>query len=294
MAPAGFTGEGRARANHNLMEETKIMSHLKVFALASCVGLLSAAFAPALKADEWNKKTILTVNEAIQVPNKTLEPGKYVMKLLDSPSNRHIVQIFDENGQHLITTVLAIPNYRLQPTGKTSFGFWETPAGQPKALRSWFYPGDNFGQEFAYPKNEALQIASVTHQPVPTTYAQSEADLTTARVGTVDQVGTERELDKQTYAQNNAPTTTAAEQPATPTSATPQEQPQQMAKATPPSTPAPAADQTADRQATPQSTPQSTPQTLPHTASPYPLVGLIGLFSIIAFGVMTVVRKRSV
>lgn len=262
------------------------MSHLKVFALASCVGLFSAAFAPALRADEWNKRTILTVNEAIQVPNKTLEPGKYVMRLLDSPSNRHIVQIFDATEQHLITTVLAIPNYRLQPTGKTQFGFWETPAGQPKALRSWFYPGDNFGQEFAYPKNEAMQIASVTHQTVPTTYAQSEADLTTAKVGTVDQVGTERELDKQTYAQNNAtPTGTVAEQPATP-----REMPLQTARATPPSTPAPAADQTAERQATPQATPRS----LPHTASPYPLVGLIGLFSIIAFGVMTVVAKRSV
>lgn len=263
------------------------MSHMKVFALASCVGLFSAAFAPALRADEWNKKTILTVNEAIQVPNKTLEPGKYVMKLLDSPSNRHIVQIFDANEQHLITTVLAIPNYRLQPTGRTQFGFWETPAGQPKALRSWFYPGDNFGQEFAYPKNEAMQIASTTHQSVPTTYAQSEADLTTAKVGTVDQVGTERELDKQTYAQNNTPTGTAAERPATP-----RETPQQMAQATPPST---AADQTAERQATPQATPRATtPEALPHTASPYPLVGLIGLFSIIAFGVMTVVAKRSV
>ena len=51
-----------------------------------------------------------------------------------------------------MTTILAIPNYRLQPTGKTVFTFWETPPGQPKALRAWFYPGDNFGQEFAYPK----------------------------------------------------------------------------------------------------------------------------------------------
>jgi len=259
------------------------MSQIKVFALASCVGLLSAAFAPALKADQWNKRTILTVNEAIQVPNKTLQPGKYVMKLLDSQSNRHIVQIFDENEQHLITTVLAIPNYRLQPTGKTSFGFWETPVGQPKALRSWFYPGDNFGQEFAYPKNEAMVIATAVHQSVPTTYAQSEADLTTARVGSVDQTGTESELDKGTYAQNNMPTGTAAQQ-------TPTEQPTQMARstpqATPQATPAPStpAEQTAERQAT--------PQTLPHTASPYPLIGLIGLLSIAAFGVVSLLAKR--
>jgi hypothetical protein len=113
-----------------------------------------------MQADEWNKKTILTVNESISVPNKVLPPGKYVMKLMDSQSNRHIVQIFDGDETHLITTILAIPNYRLEPTGKTQFQFWETPPGQPKALRAWFYPGDNFGQEFAYPKTEATNIAS--------------------------------------------------------------------------------------------------------------------------------------
>jgi hypothetical protein len=253
------------------------MSRFQVFALASCVGLLGVGFAPSAKADEWNKRTILTVNEAIQVPNATLQPGKYVMKLLDSPSNRHIVQIFDENEQHIITTVLAIPNYRLQPTGKTQFGFWETPAGQPKALRSWFYPGDNFGQEFAYPKNQAMQIATAVNQPVPTTYAQSEADLTTAKVGTVDKEGTEREM----------PTSTAAQ--------TPKEQPRQtnteMAQATPPPAPRTPVESSADRQATPQATPQPA---LPHTASAFPLALLIGFISMAAFGVVTLAAKRSV
>ncbi len=138
---------------------------MKNFALTiASVGLLAGvALAPAARADEWNKRTILTINESIQVPNKVLPPGTYVMKLLDSPSNRHIVQIFDKNEQHLETTVLAIPNYRLEPTGKTQFQFWETPPGQPKALRAWFYPGDNFGQEFAYPKSEAMQIAAAAH-----------------------------------------------------------------------------------------------------------------------------------
>ena len=139
-----------------------------VLAVAS-IGLLGVAIAPSARADQWNKKTILTVNETIQVPNKVLPPGKYVIKLLDSPSNRHIVQIFNGDETHLLTTILAIPNYRLQPTGKTVFGFWETPPGQPKALRAWFYPGDNFGQEFAYPKSAAVQIAASAHAAVPTT-----------------------------------------------------------------------------------------------------------------------------
>lgn len=158
------------------------MKHL-VLAVAS-IGLLGVAIAPSARADQWNKKTILTVNETIQVPNKVLPPGKYVIKLLDSPSNRHVVQIFDGDETHLLTTILAIPNYRLQPTGRTVFGFWETPPGQPKALRAWFYPGDNFGQEFAYPKTAAVQIAASAHTPVPTTEVTEPAQMPTAEVTT--------------------------------------------------------------------------------------------------------------
>jgi hypothetical protein len=78
--------------------------------------------------------TIVTVNEPIIAGNKVLDPGTYVWKLLDSPANRHIVQIFDKDQRHLEETILAIPNYRLQPTGHTQFAFWETPAGVPKAF----------------------------------------------------------------------------------------------------------------------------------------------------------------
>ena len=88
-----------------------------------------------------------------------------------------MVQIFNEREDQLQTTVLAIPNYRLQPTGKTEFQWWETPAGQPRAMRAWFYPGDNFGQEFAYPKIRSSCYCSSTNQNVPTTYAENEAEL---------------------------------------------------------------------------------------------------------------------
>lgn len=216
------------------------------------IGLLGIALAPNARADEWNKKTILTVNETIQVPNKVLPPGKYVMKLLDSPSNRHIVQIFNGDETHLETTILAIPNYRLEPTGKTVFTFWETPPGQPKALRAWFYPGDNFGQEFAYPKSAAVQIAQVSHAPVPTTEAQQPSELATAPVGTVNEQGKETPMEEAQ----------AAPPPPAPTPA--------------PEAPAPA--------------PAPAPQELPKTASPYPLIGLAGMLSLALFAVLRAVR----
>jgi hypothetical protein len=227
-----------------------------VLAVAS-IGLLGVAIAPSARADEWNKKTILTVNETIQVPNKVLPPGKYVIKLLDSPSNRHVVQIFDGDETHLLTTILAIPNYRLQPTGKTVFGFWETPPGQPKALRAWFYPGDNFGQEFAYPKSAAVQIAASAHAPVPTTEATEPSDLATAAV-----------------------TTTPA----------PEETQTETAQATPAPAPEVASPAPAPEPQTAAPMPAPAPQELPKTASPYPLVGLAGLLSLALVVVLRVVR----
>jgi hypothetical protein len=172
------------------------------------------------------------------------------MKLLDSPGDRHIVQIFNADQTHLETTILAIPNERLQPTGKTVFTFWETPPGQPKALRAWFYPGDNFGQEFAYPKSAATQIAAVAKQPVPTTEATKESEYKSAEVTTTPPPA-------QTQVQ--------------------EETRQEIAQNTPPPPP----------EVAPAPAPAPAPQELPKTASPYPLVGLVGLFSL---GVFALVR----
>lgn len=226
----------------------------------ACAGILGAALAPTARADEWDKRTLLTVNEPIQVPGQALQPGKYVMKLLDSPANRHIVQIFNADETHLITTILAIPNYRLEPTGKTQFSFWETPPGQPKALRAWFYPGDNFGQEFAYPKTEAVSIAASTHTPVPTTSATQQSEMSTAQVGTVNENGEEKPV---------------------------QEAPPQVAQSTPPPQPAPEEPQ-AERQQTP---PPPAPESLPHTASTLPWAGLAGLIFVSASLVLRLARS---
>jgi hypothetical protein len=110
--------------------------------------LFTSAFTQSAKADEWNKRTIITTHEPIQIEGKVLEPGQYVMKLVDS-FDRHIVQIFDIDEAKLEMTVLAIPTYRLDPTGDTRLTFSEMPDGQAPALRTWFYPGDNSGFEFS-------------------------------------------------------------------------------------------------------------------------------------------------
>jgi len=95
-----------------------------------------------------------------------LPAGPSVFKLLDSQSDRHIVQIFDKDETTVYATILAIPNYRLKATDKTVITFRERPAGQPEALRAWFYPGRNWGEEFVYPKAKAIELAKATNTPV--------------------------------------------------------------------------------------------------------------------------------
>lgn len=262
-------------------------------AVAVVLGLTSLGIAPNARADQWNKKTYISVSEPIQVPGKVLQPGKYVMRLVDSPANRHVVQIFNEREDKLQATVLAIPNYRLQPTGKTEFQWWETPAGQPKALRAWFYPGDNFGQEFAYPKNEAVQLASGTSQNVPATYAQTEAELATARVGTVDRAGTELELDRKTYSRSDGTQPNEVAQTRRPQPAT---EPQTIAQAQPatPAQPAPTQAQPGPSRAISDAgRPVQTETTLPQTASSLPLAGLAGLLALGASVAVRALGNRS-
>jgi hypothetical protein len=116
-------------------------------AAISCV-LVTIALTPLAKADEWDKKTVITTSQPIEIEGKVLQPGQYVMRLLDS-SDRHILQVFDVNQAKVEMTILAIPAYRQEPTGDTRLTFSETPTGQVRALRTWFYPGNNSGLEFS-------------------------------------------------------------------------------------------------------------------------------------------------
>src|SRR5262250_1680152 len=142
------------------------MNRIKVVATIFYLSLAALAFSASVKADAWNKKTFVTFSQPVEVPGGVILPaGTYVFKLMDSASNRHIVQIFNEDQNHIYATVLAIPNYRLQVTGKSVMTFGERAAGEPQAIRAWFYPGDNFGQEFVYPKSRAFELAKLTNSP---------------------------------------------------------------------------------------------------------------------------------
>jgi hypothetical protein len=132
----------------------------KWFVVTLCLVALCALVAPsAMMADEENKATKLTFSEPVEIPGQVLSAGTYWFTLADSESDRNIVQIWNADRTRLVATVLAIPDYRMQPAGRTIIHFEERPSGSPEAIHSWFYPGDNFGQEFVYPKTRATEFA---------------------------------------------------------------------------------------------------------------------------------------
>jgi len=145
------------------------MNRFKLMITMMFLSLVALAVSPAVKADEHDKKTILTFSQTIEVPGvgqQFLPAGTYVFKIVDSLSDRDIVQITSKDGNHVFATILAVANYRLKPTSKTVMTFRERASGQPEAVRAWFYPGNTFGEEFVYPKARAIEIAKVAQQPV--------------------------------------------------------------------------------------------------------------------------------
>jgi len=140
------------------------MKKIRLLAVAITCAATMLVLAPSMNASAWDKRTTVTFSGAVEVPGTVLQPGRYVMKLVDSPADRHIVQFSNERENHVFATVLAIPAWRETPADKTILTFYEAPVGEPQAMKSWYYPGDNSGQEFVYPKARlAALLAGANH-----------------------------------------------------------------------------------------------------------------------------------
>jgi LPXTG-motif cell wall-anchored protein len=244
-----------------------------------CVALIGSIVAPSAKADTWDKKTVVTFSAPVATPgvhrpgHAVLPAGTYVFRLLDSQSNRHIVQIFSEDESIVYATVLAIPNYRLKATDKTVITFSERPAGQPEALRAWFYPGANFGEEFVYPKVTAMELAKATNQPVlftPTEFVAKEVEP--IKAADEPQVLQLQRLPVMTIKPSGEQVELAQAAPAP----APSREPEAAQE------PAPASRQVA----------QNLPPTLPDTGSPLPLTALFGMLALGGASLLRFAQKR--
>ena len=140
------------------------MRVMKPLLLMICLGVAVLFAQLAAKADDWNKATSLTFNQPVEIPGMALGPGTYVFKLLDSASDRDVVQIFNDDESRLYENVLAIPAFRSDPADKTVVTFEERAKGSPEAIHEWFYPGDRYGQEFVYPRIDVEKVAGLPAQ----------------------------------------------------------------------------------------------------------------------------------
>jgi hypothetical protein len=100
-------------------------------------------------ADEWNRRTVLTFNKAVEIPGKVLPAGTYVFELADLPASRHVVRVFDRDGR-ILATVFTISTLRRTAAGGTRITFEEQPANAGFPIKKWFYPGHLDGEEFVY------------------------------------------------------------------------------------------------------------------------------------------------
>ncbi len=221
-----------------------------------CAALIGVTLAPSAKADAWDRKTVITFSGPVEIPGVhlagwgVLPAGTYVFKILDSKSDRHIVQIFSQDELTVYATILAIPNYRLKATDKTVVTFRERPAGEPEALRAWFYPGRNWGEEFVYPKAKALELATASNVPVLFTPAEIPVEVTAPITS----------ADETVVVQLKQAPVLAVQ---------PSGQEVEVAQVvTPPPDVSTVAELTVPE------------QTLPKTASPFPLIGLFGLLAL--------------
>jgi hypothetical protein len=265
--PARWTPNCPDKPGKGIKEEMKLF---KALTMVCCMAVIGATYVPGAKADEWNRKTVITFSAPVEIPGVhlagwgVLPAGTYVFKILDSQSDRHIVQIFSKDELTVYATILAIPNYRLKATDKTVITFRERPAGEPEALRAWFYPGKNWGEEFVYPKAKAIALAKATNSPV--LFTPVEIPLEVAEPVKLADEAVVVELKR-------APIMAIQ----------PTGEEVQLAQVV---TPPPAQDEVAMAAA------PAAERTLPATGSSLPLIGLLGLLAVIGAFSLRVAERR--
>jgi len=125
---------------------------MKAFRIAIAiiaVAMFITLSASNAKADEWDKKTIVTFDQPVEIPGMVLPAGTYVFRRASS-TDPNVVRISGKDEKHVYATLLTIPDYRMNPADKTVITFEERDNSAPRAIKSWFYPGDTSAEEFVY------------------------------------------------------------------------------------------------------------------------------------------------
>ena len=226
-------------------------------ACAAAMLLTMSATPASAQGGPLDSRTEFTFNQPVELPGVTLPPGTYVFRFVDATTGRKVMQVQAKDASSkTFGMFLTINAERPRPSDDAELRFLETPAGQPAAVKTWWYPGNTIGREFIYPKSQARRLAQATNTTVLTTRAESVTDeqMQTAELTYVSPSGQETALTDEQLVE------AAANTP--PVGAT--------AQAT-----------MADADRTPAQEGTMARASLPRTSTPLAGIGLLGLFSLL-------------
>ena len=149
---------------------------LRTLMTSACAAamLLTLSATPALaQGGPLDARTEFTFNQPIELPGVTLPPGTYVFRFVDATTGKKVMQVQAKDASNKnYGMFMTISAQRPRPSDDAELRILETPAGQPAAVKTWWYPGNTIGREFIYPRSQALRLAKATNSTVLATHAE--------------------------------------------------------------------------------------------------------------------------
>jgi hypothetical protein len=135
--------------------------------VAVTIAALCFVFVPKAGAAVFDQRTILTFSGPVAIPDRVLDPGSYVFKVVLVHGDRSIVQVQNRDEIGVIGSYITVTKYRPEPTANVVVTFKEMPAGSPATIDAWWYPGYIDGHQFIYPESTAVGLANVENESAP-------------------------------------------------------------------------------------------------------------------------------
>jgi LPXTG-motif cell wall-anchored protein len=156
------------------MKTTKYLA-----ALILCLGVSALAFA---QGGAVQRDTKLAVSEPTQVGPILLDPGSYTLRVHDFKGGKVQVTVIRDSDQKTMGTATAMRARRnldtnQQADNQTQFTY--TSFNGHVAVDTWYYPGDEWGEQFLYGKETIAANTgdvTVTQTPAPTASTSTMAE----------------------------------------------------------------------------------------------------------------------
>jgi len=140
--------------------------------------VVAVALAGSVRADvPPEDKSTITISDPLEVPGAVLEPGTYVVKLVDSQSDHNIVMFTSADERKVYALALATPHVAARDPKNATFVFYTSADGSNKALRTWYTSGNRYGNDFVYPPDRAAALQNATNAEVPSLTAEQTREL---------------------------------------------------------------------------------------------------------------------